>query len=59
MVHDSLLADGTRVQQDKDSIDPGVLYKACHCCGLVHRLPGPALIESTKYVCNEKTKKGT
>ena len=51
MVHDSLLADGTRVQQDKDSIDPGVQYKACHCCGLVHRLPGPALIESTRYVC--------
>ena len=51
MVHDSLVAHQTPLLEDKGSITPGlqgsgvmdsgVHYKACHCCGLVHRLPGP------------------
>lgn len=51
MVHDSLVAHQTPLLEDKVSITPGVKgsgvtdsgvqYKACHCCGLVHRLPGP------------------
>ena len=51
MVHDSLVAHQTPLLEDKGSITPGlqgpcvmdsgVQYKACHCCGLVHRLPGP------------------
>lgn len=46
MVHDSLVAHQTPMVEDNASIAPGVTdsgvqYKACHCCGLVHRLPGP------------------